>query len=448
MKQCVILIFDIGKTNKKFYLLDENFNEIEKEYVQFAEIADGDGFFCDDLPAISKWVIEVHNRFTTHTKYDVKFVNFSTYGATFVHLDKDGKLCTPLYNYLKEYPTDVKEYFMSLYGDINTWSKETASPYLGMLNAGLQLFWLKYKKPEIFKTIKTSIFLPQYFSYLLTGKLTSEYTSIGCHTGLWNFKTHSYHHWVLKEGFDVLFPPIVSSSLHINLHHTTTSFGVGIHDSSAALIPYKRKNTQPFMLLSTGTWSICLNPFNNQPLTEAELAQDCLCYLQPDSKQVKASRYFLGNEFSGWVKLLDSFFNKASDYHHKIVFDKSLYQQSQKIRSPLFVNNKEAANTYFDNNSSFDLSYFNTYEEAYHHLIAELVVVQVDKIHLALGKSDVKKIYIDGGFSANDVFLKTLQHSLPGIAFIPSEIPLGSSLGAAMVVSNDDRKLKKVSQRL
>ncbi|NJN34987.1 MAG: hypothetical protein HC817_12755 [Saprospiraceae bacterium] len=30
--------------------------------------------------------------------------------------------------------------------------------------------------------------LPHYFSYLLTGEKASEYTSIGCHTMLWDFE--------------------------------------------------------------------------------------------------------------------------------------------------------------------------------------------------------------------------------------------------------------------
>jgi L-fuculokinase len=448
MQQKVILIFDIGKTNKKYYLLDEGLKQVEKEYVQFEEVSDGDGFVCDDLQAVTEWIFKVYKRITNDSRYQLQYINFSTYGATLVHLDKDGRPCTPIYNYLKELPADVKDFFISLHGDIETWSKETASPFLGMLNAGLQLFWLKYKKPELFSRIETSVFLPQYFSYLFTGELISEYTSLGCHTGFWNFTTGNYHTWVVKEGFDKLLPPVVGTSAIKEIPGAAIKCGAGIHDSSAALIPYKQKDSTPFLLLSTGTWSICLNPFNIDPLTAEELAQDCLCYLQPNGKQVKASRFFLGNEFSKWVKMLDSFFGKSEDYHRHVLFDETLFQQSQKILSPLFVNNTANTEVYFNKNSAFDLSWFSTYEEAYHHLVGELVTVQVDKIYLALGKSAIKKVYIDGGFAANDVFLKTLQQNLPGFEFIPSDIPLGSSLGAAMVISSNYKKLEKVSKSL
>jgi len=42
--------------------------------------------------------------------------------------------------------------------------------------------------------------------------------------------------------------------------------GFGVHDSSAALIPYLKAQKNPFLLISTGTWSISINPFNKEKL--------------------------------------------------------------------------------------------------------------------------------------------------------------------------------------
>ena len=71
--------------------------------------------------------------------------------------------------------------------------------------------------------------------------------------------------------------------------------GTGIHDSSAALAPYFYDGTEPFVLISTGTWCITMNPFNETPLTKAELEADCLCYLSVQQTPVKASRLFMGH---------------------------------------------------------------------------------------------------------------------------------------------------------
>ena len=39
----VTLIFDIGQTNKKCFLFDENYQEVYKRYQKFPEIKDKDG---------------------------------------------------------------------------------------------------------------------------------------------------------------------------------------------------------------------------------------------------------------------------------------------------------------------------------------------------------------------------------------------------------------------
>ena len=59
MRQKVTLIFDIGKTNKKYFLFDENLLEIESKYVQLPEIKDDDGYPADDLIAIREWMQRV-----------------------------------------------------------------------------------------------------------------------------------------------------------------------------------------------------------------------------------------------------------------------------------------------------------------------------------------------------------------------------------------------------
>ena len=45
----VILIFDIGKTNKKLLLFDEAYNMVYESIVQFQEIKDEDGFEGEDI---------------------------------------------------------------------------------------------------------------------------------------------------------------------------------------------------------------------------------------------------------------------------------------------------------------------------------------------------------------------------------------------------------------
>ena len=81
-----------------------------------------------------------------------------------------------------------------------------------------------------------------------------------------------------------------------------------------------------------------------------------------------------------------------------------------------------------------DLSWFESFEEAYHHLIKELVDLQVEKLLLVMNGKNIKKIFLDGGFVDNLIFINMLSEKLPDFEIIPSEIPLGSAIGAALII--------------
>ena len=79
------------KPIKSFFYLIKNFKEVHKEYISFDEIEDEDGHPTENLPALQKWLKEVFNRILEAKEFDVKAINFSTYGASFVHIDENGK---------------------------------------------------------------------------------------------------------------------------------------------------------------------------------------------------------------------------------------------------------------------------------------------------------------------------------------------------------------------
>lgn len=150
----VIAIFDIGKTNKKILLFDEQLQVVYQKEHKFPETTDDDGFECDDIVALERWMSGTLEHLADDNEYDVKAVNFSTYGATIVYLDSEGQRLTPVYNYLKPMPDGIVEPLYEAYGSEDEFSRKTASPALKMLNSGLQVLWLKNKKPDVFKKIR------------------------------------------------------------------------------------------------------------------------------------------------------------------------------------------------------------------------------------------------------------------------------------------------------
>jgi hypothetical protein len=159
-----------------------------------------------------------------------------------------------------------------------------------------------------------------------------------------------YHDWVYEEGLDEKFPPVLRSNaaIDVTIHDKKIKAGIGLHDSSSALIPYLACFSEPFILISTGTWCISLNPFNDEPLTAEELQKDCLCYLEYHGRPVKAARLFAGNEHEQQVKILAEHFNVPVDQYQKVIFFllclriakeiRIQWQQKQDYMYPAFAN--------------------------------------------------------------------------------------------------------------
>ena len=104
----VIAVFDIGKTNKKILLFDRDLKLVSQLEEKFPTIVDDDGIECDDIEKIEAWMMQSVKTIQVDGKYSLKAINFATYGASLAYLDSSGKRLTPIYNYLKPMPGDVK----------------------------------------------------------------------------------------------------------------------------------------------------------------------------------------------------------------------------------------------------------------------------------------------------------------------------------------------------
>ena len=357
----VTAVFDIGKTNKKFFLFDSDFKEVHKEYTSFDEIEDEDGHPTENLPELQKWLKTVFNRILKAKEFDVKAINFSTYGASLVHIDEDGNPLTPLYNYTKPLPENIVTTFFEEHGPREEFLKNTGCADLSMLNSGLQLYWLKKSKPEIYSKIKYSLHLPQYLSYIFTGIPLSEYTSIGCHTALWDYGKKDYHSWVYNESI-----------------------------------------------------------------------KDAINYMRINGKPVKASRLFLGNEYKLQVAKLDKRFGVNDDYHRSVKFDYDTYFEIIQDFKHCY---KWESIVDEDMPEQTQMSY-HKYEHAYHQLMTELVLLQIKCIKKAIGDDTILRLYVDGGFSDNDVYIKLLSHYFRDKKLRTTNASLGSALGAAISISD------------
>ncbi len=463
-------VFDIGKTNKKFILFDEELSVVDSRSVQFDEVVDDDGDPCEDLDGLVAWITGLVEDVVAErggvgasggapgsasgggsgSAGLLGRINFSTYGASLVHLDEGGKPVTPLYNYLKPYPEELLDTFHKAYGPADDFAAATGSPTWGMLNSGLQLYWLKHQKPELFDRIRHSLHLPQYCSYLLTGHAHDEPTSLGCHTAMWDYGRGDYHRWLGAESVSHLVPVRVQSTEVFPLAMSGLMgpgsapsgilVGAGAHDSSAALYPYLKAFDEPFVFISTGTWIVTMNPFGDAQLSAADVRDGALCYMTPSLKPVKSVRMFLGHEHDHQSARIASAFDVNPGQLSSLPLDDaSLAQARAQVRDTGIeytpsVHLASGESVGGERGSGWDPLQFASAEVAYHALVDALVNLQLEALGAATGSTPVRRMFIDGGFAGNKLFLTLLARAVHPIKLATTELSQATAMGAALLV--------------
>lgn len=429
----VIAVIDIGKTNKKIFLFDENFEVCLENSTQFEEILDEDGFPCDDLESIENWILNEIEKVQDHQYYNLKAINFSTHGASLIYLDKEGKRVAPLYNYLKPLEIDSFKNFHKDNGGVEEFSRRTASPAYGMLNTGLQILKLKKEKPQIWDKVDSILHYPQYLSYLFTKKITSDFTSVGAHTATWDFDNMEYHSWLKKESINLPEPTNGEMAITANVNGKKVAVGSGLHDSSSSIIPVLEEDkSEDFILLSTGTWIIAMNPFSQETLTSHQLTNNCLCFMTPKKQQIKSSMQFLGRIHEVYLEPLSKHYNVDINSHLNLELNEKLCQELIVEKAQIFLS--EGIDTDFEANEKL-FKYFGSYETGYYQLVFEICKKVIKGINLISDKdASLKTIYISGGFNRNKIFIKFLSLLKKNCVVKISNCKNESALGAALMM--------------
>src|SRR5690606_1831278 len=154
---------------------------------------------------------------------------------------------------------------------------------------------------------------------------------------------------------------------------------------------------------------------------------------------VKASRFFIGNELDHQLSQLNKLFGKSPAYYKSVEPDEEILHQMVEgkisntfypatiLRTPLIAS--------LFKEDLWEPQTHGSFEEAYHQLIWGLVRIQVASLLLAKGNSPVTKVFVDGGFVHNKVFIRMLSHFLEGYSLEFSDFPLGSAYGAALMLN-------------
>ncbi|MFU8824992.1 FGGY-family carbohydrate kinase [Yoonia sp.] len=258
-----IAVIDVGKTNAKLVLVDASTLSEIAVVTRPNTVRPGPPWPHFDLEG--HWEFFLHHLSGFHVSWGVDAISVTTHGAAAVLLDQTGQLAAPMLDYEHKGPNDLAAAYDALRPDFAM----TGSPRLANgLNLGAQLHWMFAVDPDLRDRTAHVLTYPQYWGYLLTGKMTCDVTSLGCHTDLWMPESGRFSPLVDRLGLagkvaiprhpdDVLghlLPDVAAQTGLCN----DTPVSVGIHDSNASLYPYLVGRQAPFAVVSTGTWVVCM----------------------------------------------------------------------------------------------------------------------------------------------------------------------------------------------
>lgn len=418
-----IAVIDIGKTNAKVALVDlDRFEETAVRKTGNGVVSEGP-YPHFDVERLWRFIVESLATLNAETPVDA--ISVTTHGATAVLLDKNGDLALPLLDYEFTGPDTLA----GDYGKVRPPFAETGAARLPMgLNIGAQIYWQEQTFPDQFANVASILTYAQYWSYRLSGVLSTELTSLGCHTDLWNPYTADFSTMVDVRGWRPLFAPVRRASDVLGgltpqaAKETGLPAGLpvycGIHDSNSSLLPHVLTRAAPFSVVSTGTWVVMMAMgARNMALDEA---RDTLINVNALGDPVPSARFMGGRAFSTLIP--DPVVTVSEEVEAQVAAAQWMLLPSVPEGSGPFSNAKARW----------------TCDEASLTGPQRLAVVSFHLAMMTASSLDLigaeGEVVVEGPFAVNPSYLRMLKAATGRPVLIGSQSATGTSLGAACLV--------------
>ena len=295
-----IAVLDVGRTNIKFAVVDlESRSELVAATAPNRVRVDGP-YPCFDADAI--WRFFAERMTATAAGQAIDGIAVSAHGSCVTLIGEDG-LALPILDYEHEGPDE----FAADYDAVRPAFADTLSPRLPKgFNLGAQLFWLERRFPDDFARSRAIMTYAQYWLWRMTGIVSNEITSIGCHTDLWDSRRGRWSVLAEGQGWVDRLAPLRPATAPLGMlrDDLARAWGLpapvpvagGLHDSNASLVPHLIDRAPPFTVISTGTWAISFGV----GATPAALDErrDTLANIDIFGHPVPAARFKGGRELS------------------------------------------------------------------------------------------------------------------------------------------------------
>lgn len=445
------IVFDLGKTHAKLSLWNAAGESIARVTRANKVCTNSSGLKCLDVHGIDAWLIDSLSHFATLTK--VGQIIPVAHGAAFALIKENTLVAAPL-----DYEDEIEADILKQYLDERDAFEVTGSPALPCgLNLGAQIYRYEAKFGKI--PAQTEILTwPQYWAWRFSGVSSSEWSSLGCHTDLWDPANAQFSPMAKRLGWADKFAPVRGaadklSTISAQLQAETglspeCVVHCGIHDSNAALVA-ARGCTEiaegELTALSTGTWFIAMRSLHNVgddagafALNSAHEARDCLINVGPLGNPIPSARFMGGREFEllgGIADLTD--FDQSDTYE----WERRLQQM---LAGDSFILPSMASGT-----GPFPSSqgrWINKPKEAVNrHILIQMYLALMINTTLQLIDSK-NKLLLEGRFSEMPVFRRVLATLNPDMAVYYPRQELDVAFGALRLIDPTLRAPAELAQ--
>lgn len=292
-----VAVLDVGKTNAKVLLLDDD-GQVLTQRSHPSAVLPGPPYPQLDLEGTWRWAVGALGDVGRLARIDC--IVPVAHGAAAVLLAGEA-LALPALDY--EHP-DPDRTAADLAGELDPFAA-TGSPVLpGGLCLGAQFHWLERTHPDAFARCTDILPLAQYWAWRLSGVKATEVTSLGAHTHLWRPTEGRFSNLARRRGWADRFPPMRRAwdTLGPVRPELAAATGIprdcrvlaGIHDSNASYLPHLVARRPPFTVLSTGTWIIAMSP--GQELAALDADADMLANIDAQGTPLPTARFMGGRE--------------------------------------------------------------------------------------------------------------------------------------------------------
>jgi len=468
MESYKIVVFDIGKTNKKLFVYDSNLRCLnpEEKGVTLAPMQ-WNGVLCDDAAAIWSWMKDGLRRVGERFK-DIRVISVSTHGATIALLGAskdrifkgDGGLVFPIVSYEQSISSEEDAAF---YRDMGMTSdelqRETATARFGwLINHGKQVHWLKSRFPQRFAEVTDVLMWPQYLGFLLTDRKAAEPTYAGCHGYLLDAGGARYSVVAERLGVADKMPPFPLSCPWDTLGTLTPEVAretglpadvrvtVGVHDSNAALVPYFVKGFTGFVVQDSGTWVVTMSPRERAEFSDDELGREVFYNRSIYGTPIKTTIFRGGAEFEFYRdKVLPG-------GKHPDSVDLKLFSEIVTRREAFALPTISRGSGLFPNSVARIIGTDTVFRDAATAwCVVDLgLALQGHQAILMAGGEDVKRVFIEGNIGRNNPLYRSVISTLLAGAEVSFGNSGGASYGAAILgaAAAEDKRPEDFADRV